>query len=75
MAYTQQDLEAIRKAIVDLAAGNRVVRVQIGDQSTQYAEADLAKLEALEARVEADLANQTGRRRPRVFRAVYRKGL
>ena len=75
MAYTEQDLEAVRQAIIDLASGNRLVRVQIGDQVTQYAEVDLPKLEALEARIESAVAAAQGRRRPRVFRAVHRKGL
>lgn len=60
MAYTQADLDAVNKAILDLSTGNRVTSVTFSSgQSVEYAPAKLSELRALAA----SIATQLGTRR------------
>ncbi len=63
MAYTRADLESVTAAIIALARGERVVSVTAGNRTVQYAQAELDKLRALKAEIEAELGAAAGRRR------------
>ena len=41
MAYTTDDIDSVARAIMALATGDRVVRVRIGDEVTEYGQTDL----------------------------------
>lgn len=73
MAYTEDDLTAVRKAIADLSAGNRVNRVSKGDSMIDYGQADLPQLQALENRIISNLNKSQGR--TSCFRVATSKGL
>lgn len=57
MAYTSADLTNIEAAIIALARGQRAVRVQIGDKSVQYSEAQLSELIRLKADIQGELGS------------------
>jgi gpW len=59
MPYSATDLAAIEKAIIDLAAGARVVEVTHGGRRVAYQQADLEKLREL--RREAQRESAAGR--------------
>jgi hypothetical protein len=63
MAYTQDDLDAVTEAIIQLASGRRVVSARIGDTMVEYGQADLARLRELKAEIAAELQSADGRRR------------
>lgn len=69
MAYTREDLKAVKRAIIELAEGQRVVTVSTAGRTVQYAATDLDKLQALERRIESQLG---GRRR--TWRVITRSG-
>ncbi len=57
MSFTQDDLNNVNRAIVELATGNRVTKVAFSDgHSTEYAHAKLPQLRALARDIEAALA-------------------
>ena len=60
MAYTQQNLNGIEQAIVDLAKGKRVVRVNIKGKSIEYSQANIAELKNLRAEIKAELQAAAG---------------
>ncbi|MBF0395765.1 MAG: phage tail protein [Desulfobacterales bacterium] len=70
--YTQEDLVKIRKAILELAAGARVVRVSLADKNIEYAQADLDKLEKLEIKINSELTAST--RKGRIYKVKTSKG-
>ena len=73
MAYTQEDLQAVSKAVIDLATGRRVTMVQFsGGHMVQYEQIQLEELRALETTIARQLAAAT-RPRTRFFRTS--KGL
>lgn len=61
MAYTEHDLQAVRRAI----AGSEL-EVQYGDKRVKYR--SLAELERAARIIQADLDAQAGRRRSRITR-------
>lgn len=61
MAYTQKDLDAIKKAI----AGSQL-EVQYGDKRVRFRSLD--ELERAGRIIQEDLDRQAGRRRPRIVR-------
>lgn len=71
MAYSQSDLDSVRRAIIALASGERAVMVSAGGRMIQYAVADMDKLEALEKRIESQLSTRTRRK---VWRVITRSG-
>lgn len=72
MAYTTEQLTAVRQAIIDLTTGQRVVSITRNGRSVQYAQADLTKLRDLEQTIAGSL--RVGRR-SRTRHAVTSKGL
>ncbi|MGH9895092.1 MAG: gpW family head-tail joining protein [bacterium] len=60
MPYTQVDLDAVRAARLKLAAGDRVVTVTVGGQTTEYAQVNISDLHALARMIEDDLARAAG---------------
>lgn len=73
MSYTEADLENIKRAILALATGERVVKVALGDKQIEYGQAQLKDLRALRAEIEANLELQAGK--SRVFLTQTSKGL
>ena len=73
MAYTQQNLNGIEQAIVDLAKNKRVVRVNIKGKSIEYSQANINELKNLRAEIKAELQAAEGR--PRFVLTTTRKGL
>ncbi|ODN41175.1 gpW family head-tail joining protein [Piscirickettsia litoralis] len=45
--YTQQNIDDVRQAIIDLATGKRTTSVSFNGTTVNYATADLPKLELL----------------------------
>lgn len=64
MAYTQADLDAVKKAI----AGSQL-EVQYGDKRVKYRSLD--ELERAARIIQSDLDCQSGRRRPRIIRVRH----
>jgi hypothetical protein len=77
MAYTNDDLIAVRTAIIRLASGSRKTSVTFssaaGSRTIQYAATNLDDLRALEELIEGDLSTSTPRSRTVLTRS--RKGL
>lgn len=65
MAYTNDDLAAVKQAIIDLATGKRRVTVSFsttaGSSSVSYGQADIATLRALRDEIQKEL--NVGQRR------------
>lgn len=56
MGWTSADVLAVEQAIRDLAEGNRTTRCRFASGAeTEYAQTDLAKLEALRDRMRAEV--------------------
>ena len=72
MAYTTDQLAAVRQAIIDLSTGQRVVSITHNGRTVQYAQTDINKLRELERTIAGSL--KTGRRSRTRF-AVTSKGL
>lgn len=72
MAYTAEDLQRVRQAILALASGERVTSVTRDGRTVQYAVADLDKLRALESEIVGALGPA---RRSRTRLTVTTKGL
>ncbi|MBZ9665751.1 hypothetical protein H3221_013420 [Pseudomonas sp. LMG 31766] len=77
MAYTQSDLEKVERAIIDLAAGERVVEVQFGSgESTRYdGSVGLMQLVNLRDRIRGEIAASQNGKRMRGYRLNHRRGL
>ncbi len=56
MAYTQDDLNTITQAIIDLGAGRRKVRCTIAGDSMEYAAVDLPALRSLRYEIQDEVA-------------------
>jgi hypothetical protein len=72
MAYTSQNLADVEAAIINLAAGRRVVSVTIEGKSIAYGQAQLPELKQLKAEIVLELQTTTSRR---FFLAQTDKGL
>jgi hypothetical protein len=55
MAYTQEDLDTVKAAILAIAAGERVVSVTIDGETVQYQQADLMKLMDVQNEIKGEL--------------------
>jgi precorrin-3B methylase len=53
--YSEENLEAIEKAISDMQSGRRVVGVSYGDARVQYATITLAELINLRNRIKSNI--------------------
>lgn len=72
MAWTQQDADAVRAAVIALASGTRVYMVSYAGppaRSVQYAAAELPQLRALLAEIQRSLAGT-----PTFRRVSFSKG-
>lgn len=65
--YTQEYLEAVEKAILDLQSGKRVTSVSYGDTHVQYAAVNLEDLLKLRSQIKAGLADINLRKRQVIF--------
>lgn len=59
--YTNDDLIAIEKAILDLQSGKRVTSVSYGDTHVQYAVTNLADLLKLRNQIKASMTSPSKR--------------
>ena len=75
MAYTADDLAQVRKAIIDLASGQRVTMVVHNGRTVQYARTDIDKLRSIEREIASDLGRAAGKRRSRTRYVTTSKGL
>ena len=74
MAYTQEDLDNIKAAIIELARGQRVVRITYSDGKTlEYQPLKLQYLKDLAADIQAQINRNTGK--PSYFYATTSKGI
>jgi hypothetical protein len=53
--YSEENLQAIEKAIADMQSGRRVVGVSYGDTRVQYANITLSELISLRNRIKSNL--------------------
>lgn len=60
MAYTQDEYDSVKAAILALATGTRTTSIAFGTRTVQYQAADLDKLQALLAVISADLTVESG---------------
>lgn len=74
MAYTSNDLEQVRKAIVDLATGQMVARVTKDGRTVEFRATQLAELKAMERDIVTEL-NPSLKQRSRTRRVITSKGL
>ncbi|GHA85378.1 phage head-tail joining protein [Modicisalibacter luteus] len=75
MAYTADDLASIRRAIVELARGQRVTTVTHNGRTVQYAQSDIDALRDLAREIALELKHAGGRRRSRTHYVTTSKGL
>lgn len=69
MSYSAEDLEAVKKAIMALATGDRVVQVTVDGRTTQWQQASLPELKALRN----EIAEEIGEASPRPIRVAPRR--
>jgi len=60
MSYSQSDLTNIQTALIDLAQGNRVVKVVVEGKVCEYGQADINQLRALRAEISAEIKAASG---------------
>lgn len=72
IAWTEDDIRCLKKAIMKKATGERLTAVDLGGRLEQYADAPLDQLKALLADMIAGIG-ETHRRN--IFRTQYHKGL
>jgi len=75
IAWTQDELDQVKDAILKKASGKRLTTVDLGGRLESYADAPLDQLMALADEIAGDLAVLTTATRPRVFRARWDRGL
>lgn len=56
--YIENDLKKVRKAILDLVSGKRIVSVSLNDRTIRYGQTELPHLRELLADVENSLSKQ-----------------
>lgn len=74
MAYTAEQLAEVRKAIVDLGTGQRVVSITQNGRTVQFAQTDINKLRDLERTIAASLI-PVNQRKSRTRYVTTSKGL
>lgn len=71
----RSDYLAVRAAVIELAKGERVVRVTVNGKATEFAQADMAQLIRLRDELSSELFSLVGRRNKyRCLRASTAKG-
>lgn len=74
MAFTQQDLDAVNKAILDLVTGLRKTTVTFssdaGNRSVTYQQAGLRDLKSVRSEIERYLNSQAGSAKKRIARVT-----
>ena len=60
MSYTQTDLTSIQTALIDLARGNRIVKVVVEGKVCEFGQADISQLRALRAEISAEIKAASG---------------
>ena len=65
--YTNEDLIAIEKAILDLQSGKRVTSVSYGDTHVQYASMNLEDLLKLRSQIKDGLSDSNPHKRQVIF--------
>ena len=60
MSYKQSDLTNVETALLDLARGNRVVKVVVEGKICEYGQADIDQLRALRAEISAEIKVTSG---------------
>ncbi|HCY86674.1 MAG TPA: phage tail protein [Desulfobacteraceae bacterium] len=74
MSYTQDDLNSVQAAILDLATGKRVTKVSFSNgEVVEYGLASLDGLKTLRATIQSEIDSAAGNKS--FFRAVTSKGL
>ena len=71
--YTASDLKKVKKAILDLVSGKRIVSVSLNDRTIRYGQAELPHLRELLADVENSISKQQGNSRYALIQST--KGL
>ena len=71
--YTESDLRKVKKAILDLVSGKRVVSVAINDRTIRYGQAELPHLREVLADVQNHLSKKQGKSRYALIQST--KGL
>ena len=71
--YTATDLKKVKKAILDLVSGKRIVSVSLNDRTIRYGQAELPHLRELLADVENNISKQQGNSRYALIQST--KGL
>ena len=74
MAYTQTDLEQVRKALLDLATGQMVGRVTKDGRTVEFRSTQIGELKAMERDIIAEL-NPSLKKRTRTRQVITCKGL
>jgi len=72
IAWTQDDLDKIKCAILKKATGQRLTSIDLGGRLEAFADVSLEGLRALADEIAGAISSST---RPRVYRARYDKGL
>jgi hypothetical protein len=60
MAYTQIDLTNIETALIDLARGNRIVKIVVEGKVCEFGQADISQLRVLRAEISAEIKAASG---------------
>lgn len=74
MAYTQTDLEQVRKALLDLATGQMVGRVTKDGRTVEFRATQIGELKAMERDIMTEL-NPSLKTRTRTRQVITSKGL
>ncbi len=72
MSFTTSDLQTVQQALIDLAAGKRVVRITVKGKTMEYGNADISQLTTLRNEIKSELNKGS---RKRFVRFQVRKGL
>lgn len=75
MAYSSADLASVEAAVIALAAGRRTASVTVEGKRIDYAQTDLAALQALRDRIKAEVAAAGTTPPVRRIRVYSTKGL
>lgn len=71
--YTASNLKKVKKAIIDLVSGKRIVSVSLNDRTIRYGQAELPHLRELLADIESHISRKQGKSRYALIQST--KGL
>ncbi|MCP4744889.1 MAG: hypothetical protein GY874_01935 [Desulfobacteraceae bacterium] len=60
MGFTQQDLNNVKSALIDLATGKKAVRVTTRNKTVEFAQTDIDKLRTLLSQIQSEVATANG---------------